>query len=244
MKESSLKFYFMFEESITSAGFCSVCRETKGKCSGGGSADKGACRLHLYSWCLEWERSPQDALAPVCEGVDGLMKMSRFSCQIVWHLSSAPTVWDSGVGALVWRAALCDWQRGPVSVTEEESTSIFCFDRLQRGLDSLIQSFVWLKVLEPMGTQIDTTVKITSMLEKSSISSWAVLGKRNLISCLCVILRASTTSSIWILITRKNLSTGWTQPGRVVERSTGCAWTGATWRYRGPPALTVPRSAS
>lgn len=152
MKESSLKFYFMFEESITSAGFCSVCRETKGKCSSGGSADKGACRRHLYSWCLEWERSPQDALAPVCEDVDGLMKMSRFSCQIVWHLSSAPTVWDSGVGALVWRAALCDWQRGPVSVTEEESTSIFCFDRLQRGLDSLIQSFVWLKVLEPMGT--------------------------------------------------------------------------------------------
>lgn len=152
MKESSLKFYFMFEESITSAGFCSVCRETEGKCSGGGSADKAACRLHLYSWCLEWERSPQDALAPVCEGVDGLMKMSRFSCQIVWHLSSAPTVWDSGVGALVWRAALCDWQRGPVSVTEEESTSIFCFDRLQRGLDSLIQSFVWLKALEPMGT--------------------------------------------------------------------------------------------
>lgn len=84
---------------------------------------------------------------------------------------------------------------------------------------------------------------------QADVSPWpvslAVLGKLNLsISCLCVILRASTTSSIWILITRKNLSTGWTQPGRVVERSTECAWTGATWRYRGPPVLTVPRSAS
>lgn len=74
-------------------------------------------------------RLPRDTLAPVCEGVDDLMKMSHFTCQIIWHLFCAPIVRDSRVGALVWWAALSDWQQGPVSMTEKGSTSLMCFDR-------------------------------------------------------------------------------------------------------------------
>lgn len=44
------------------------------------------------------EQFPQDTLAPVCEGVDDLMKTSHFVCQIIWHPFSAPAVSDSGVG--------------------------------------------------------------------------------------------------------------------------------------------------
>lgn len=117
---------------------------------------KGERWSHLCSWCLQWRMSPpRDTLAPVCEGVDDLMKMSHFACQIIWHLFSAPSVRDSGVGALVWRAALSDWQWGPVSMTEQGSTSLFCFDRTLTW-QSICDCFffkcsVQLKALEPMG---------------------------------------------------------------------------------------------
>lgn len=74
--------------------FCSWCLYIRPK----GKMMKGPRGFYLYNWCYSGEMLPQDTLAPVCEGADDLMKMSRFSCHIIWHLLSAPTVWDNRVG--------------------------------------------------------------------------------------------------------------------------------------------------
>lgn len=89
----------------------------------------------------------------------------RWSDSFPRHLSAPDSVMGEGCwGALVWWAALSDWQWGPVSMTEQGSTSHVCFDRTltwQSTCDCFfIRCSTQLKALETYGGKTPESIPL------------------------------------------------------------------------------------